>query len=151
MSSYAKLRIIWDARQIREKVKSAEIVHVCDHSNAVYVDQLKCIPHVVTCHDLLAVRSGLGEQTYCPLSPMGKLLQRWILRGLRRALTIACDSQATRQDAQRLLGEQWQNTIEKIWLGLNYPFRVLSREESLSRLAGLTFLNATQPYVLHIG
>src|SRR5437879_5521477 len=102
------------------------IVHICDHSNAMYGGWIKGNPVVVTCHDLLAVRGALGEETNCPASITGKFLQKWILRGLRRADEVVCDSQATEVDARRLLfsGEA-SPKIEMVRLGLNYPFRRL--------------------------
>src|SRR5881409_3777306 len=71
------------------------VVHICDHSNAMYDGWIEHVPVVVTCHDLLAVRGALGEETNCPASPTGKILQRWILRGLRRASEVVCESQAS--------------------------------------------------------
>ena len=38
-----------------------DIVHICDHSNAFYTKRPKAKPYLVTCHDLIAVRSALGE------------------------------------------------------------------------------------------
>src|SRR5450755_1793921 len=61
------------------------LVHILDHSNAVYVDDAKSWPTLVTCHDLLAVRGALEEETDCPASVTGKFLQRWILGGLQHA------------------------------------------------------------------
>ena len=52
------------------------MVHICDHSNAVYASKVRrWFPVVVTCHDLLAVRGALGEDTDCPASGLGKILQ----------------------------------------------------------------------------
>src|SRR5262245_14146875 len=79
------------------------VVHICDHSNAVYRGRIDNVPVVVTCHDLLAVRGALGEETNCPASSTGKILQRWILRGLRSADEVVCDSLATETDARRLV------------------------------------------------
>ncbi|HYF50967.1 MAG TPA: glycosyltransferase, partial [Planctomycetota bacterium] len=50
---------------IRRASAAADLVHICDHSNAMYVELLRK-PTVVTCHDLLAVRGALGENTDCP-------------------------------------------------------------------------------------
>ena len=73
--------------QLRRKLAATQpaIVHVCDHSNAVYVQRCRGTPVVVTCHDLLAVRGAFGEQTDCPASVTGRILQRWILKGLLHA------------------------------------------------------------------
>ena len=134
---------------IKAQVKWADIVHICDHSNAVYLHQLPHVANVVTCHDLLAVRAGLGEKTYCPTTPAGKLLQRWILHGLRHARIVACDSQATKNDVERLLRRQ--DGIRLVRLGLNYPFSVLAEKESAERLRQLGELKPGEPFLLHVG
>ena len=83
------------------------LVHICDHSNATYARLARKFPLVITCHDLLAVRGGLGEDTDCPASFTGRILQRWILGGLRRANHIACVSRATARDAASASGTFW--------------------------------------------
>src|SRR6266446_6684875 len=128
------------------------VVHICDHSNAMYEGWIEHVPVVVTCHDLLAVRGALGEETNCPASPTGKILQRWILRGLRRASEVVCDSQATEADARRLVSRGGASPkVELVRLGLNYPFRKLSEAEVSARLAGIPGFNPDLPFVLHVG
>src|SRR5947207_12506490 len=90
-------------RRLR-KLHGVELVHICDHSNAFYAKHFPNVPVVVTCHDLLAVRGALGEETDCPASSTGKILQRWILAALRRVTAVVCVSRATETDAVRLLG-----------------------------------------------
>jgi glycosyltransferase involved in cell wall biosynthesis len=127
------------------------IVHVCDHSNAMYARQIRDLPVVVTCHDLIAVRGALGEETDCPVSSTGKLLQRWIVAGLGEASAVACASRATLEDAQRLLARaNGKPRLEMIPLGLNYPYRKLSPEEARARLAKFSILGDA-PFVLHVG
>ena len=49
-------------RRLRSKLKAAPaLVHICDHSNAMYARHIRGVPVVATCHDLLAVRGALGE------------------------------------------------------------------------------------------
>lgn len=149
----------------------AGLVHICDHSNAVYAKHFRDVPVVVTCHDLLAVRGALGEETDCPASITGKILQRWILRGLRRASVVACVSKATAADAERLLssssraihasparteGSRGANEAEMpritvIENGLNYDFKPVSESETTTRLAPLLRLKLDRPFVLHVG
>jgi glycosyltransferase involved in cell wall biosynthesis len=130
----------------------AAVVHICDHSNAVYTKYFRNIPVVVTCHDLLAVRGALGEETDCPASFAGKLLQRWILRGLCRATAVACVSKATATDANRLLAtDQDAPRITVIENGLNYDYRPLPEGEITTRLAPLQRLKLDRPFVLHVG
>ena len=47
--------------ELRIAAKWADIIHVCDHSNAFYVKYISSRPHIVTCHDLLAISSALKE------------------------------------------------------------------------------------------
>jgi glycosyltransferase involved in cell wall biosynthesis len=106
----------------------------------------------VTCHDLLAVRGALGEETNCPASFTGKFLQRWIVRGLRRASTIACVSQATLRDAQRIIARnETSPRLEVVPLGLNYPFRKLDTSEATARLEQLVHVDLGRPFILHVG
>jgi len=45
--------------KLRQAAKWADIVHICDHSNSMYTKYLAGKPNIVTCHDLLAIRSML--------------------------------------------------------------------------------------------
>jgi glycosyltransferase involved in cell wall biosynthesis len=138
-------------RQLPE-LRRAEIVHICDHSNAIYAKYFPKVPVVVTCHDLLAVRGSLGEDTDCPSSWTGRILQRWIVNSLQRAQAIVCVSHATAGDANRLLGGKANApAITVIENGLNYPFQPLPQETARARLAGRPKLRLDHPYVLHVG
>jgi glycosyltransferase involved in cell wall biosynthesis len=135
-------------RTLRRRLShGVEIVHICDHSNAIYTSHVDATPTLVTCHDLLAVRGALGEDTDCPASFTGKFLQRWILSGLRRAKAVACVSRATMRDAERLVNGQPQ--LRVIPNGLNYPFQKQSPDIIRTRLTGI--LDVSRPFILHVG
>lgn len=137
------------AKKLRER---PAIVHICDHSNAMYAQAIRSVPVVVTCHDLLAVRGALGEPVDCPASATGKFLQRWIVRGLEDATTIACDSRATLEDARRLVRlDNGKPALELITLGLSYPYRLLPPGETRARLAEFGALGTGGEFVLHVG
>ncbi len=126
------------------------IVHICDHSNAIYASNVKNVPTVVTCHDLIAVRQALGEELHCPVSFTGRLLQRWILRSLRSADAVVCVSTATRDDAEQLVARRGAAPkIETIHNGLNYPYHPLSQSDAMARLKQISGLEL--PFVLHVG
>lgn len=135
---------------LTEATRHADIVHICDHSNAIYVPQKRRVPHVVTCHDLLAVRGGLGEQTDCPASPLGKLLQRWIARGLVRSEGLACDSTATLLDATRLLPGR-RCPPELVPIALKYDYKQVPAHERTERLKEIKGLDLEKPFILHVG
>ena len=138
-------------RQLRRRLSQhVQIVHICDHSNAVYTKEIGTTPVLVTCHDLLAVRGALGEETDCPATFTGKIFQRWILQGLKRATALACVSRATLRDAERLVvRNQGQPQLHIIPNGLNYPYRKQPAEIARARLSGI--LNLERPFVLHVG
>jgi ADP-heptose:LPS heptosyltransferase/glycosyltransferase involved in cell wall biosynthesis len=127
--------------------KTKLVVHICDHSNAMYVASARGIPVITTCHDLLAVRGALGEDTDCPASFAGKRLQRWILRGLSRASIVACDSSATKADADRMLPEGTRTCM--IPIGLNHPYRPIPSAEVANRLSHIEGLQ--KGFILHVG
>jgi glycosyltransferase involved in cell wall biosynthesis len=128
----------------------ADVVHICDHSNAFYTRYLADKPSVVTCHDLLAVRGALGEETDCPASYTGKILQKWILNGLLDASVVVCVSSATQQDLFRLSnGRPVNSTV--ILNGLNGGYRVLEGSECKRRLKTLHGFDLTTPYILNVG
>lgn len=139
--------------QLRRRLQRGDVslVHICDHSNAMYVRWCRAQPVVVTCHDLLAVRGALGEATDCPASPTGKILQHWVLAGLRAANAVCCVSNATRADAERLLPAESKPRLRVIVLGLNFPFRPHAVEETDARLRGLPEIDLNRPFVLHVG
>jgi glycosyltransferase involved in cell wall biosynthesis len=149
-AGYIDKLIIFPSRL--RKLRGVELVHICDHSNAVYAKRFPKIPVVVTCHDLLAVRGSLGEETDCPASWSGKILQRWIVASLRRADAIVCVSRATAADAVRLLGaSENASGITVIENGLNYDYRPLPEEKVKARLEKLSQLKLDCPFVLHVG
>ena len=140
-------------RRLRRKLKTVPaLVHICDHSNAMYARHARGVPVVSTCHDLLAVRGALGEETDCPASATGKLLQRWIIAGLEESTVVSCVSRATLEDARRLVKcRDGKPRLEMISLGLNYPYRPLPSPEARVRLAEYSVLASGTPYVLHVG
>ncbi|MEI6350724.1 MAG: glycosyltransferase family 1 protein [Verrucomicrobiota bacterium] len=132
------------------------VVHICDHSNAVYTKYLQHVPNLVTCHDLLAVRSALGEFPQNPTRWSGRRLQSMILRHLNGALHVTCCSQATRQDLRRLCSlAPAQTSI--IPVALNYPYSPMPEGEARFRInniaqrAGIPAETLAGGFLFHVG
>lgn len=122
----------------------------CDQALGPWVPLAACLPHVVHCHDLLALRSALGEIAENRTSLTGRLYQRYIRRGFRQARHFISISQHTRDDLHRH-GRVTPVTSEVVYNGLNHPYRRLAPEVVRQRLlqAGLP---AEDPgCVLHVG
>ncbi len=135
--------------ELRRDRDRFDIVHICDHSNAFYTPYLSQFPHLVTCNDLLAVRSALGEIPENRTSWTGKYLQRLILNGLNRAHRIACISEKTREDVLRLTVLD-RDRVTTVYMGQNYPYSPMSPEETQARLKNLGIAPGT-PFLFHIG
>lgn len=70
--------------------------HICDHSNAFYLYFLPKSRTIITCHDVLAIRAGLGfKDTYCHATKSGRVLQKIILNALCRANKLVAVSEFT--------------------------------------------------------
>lgn len=135
-------------RDVRRAAQDVDVVHICDHSNAVYTRALAGHPHLVTCHDVLAIRSARGEIPQNPTRWSGRRLQGLIVRGLKRAQHVACVSQETRRQLLRL-GAVTPERASVIDSALNYPYRVLDEAEARQRLSALSGLD--RPFLLHVG
>ncbi|MBW4646736.1 MAG: glycosyltransferase family 4 protein [Goleter apudmare HA4340-LM2] len=135
--------------QLRIALSWADVVHICDHGNAIYTKYLHNIPHVVTCHDLLPIRSGLGEFPEHRTGWTGKQLQQMILKGLNQAQKVACVSEQTKSDVLRL-SSLTENAVSVIAMGLNYPYIPMQNRESQQYLKALEIPGDSQ-FILHVG
>lgn len=140
------LALRWQARSD----PAATLYVFCDQALGPWVPALSHRPHVVHCHDLLALRSALGEVPENPTSWTGRLYQRFIRRGFRAARHFVSISAHTRDELHRLGGVR-ALTSEVVHNGLNHAYAPLAPTVARARLtqAGLTVGDA--PFVLHVG
>jgi len=140
-------------RQLRAAARQFDLVHICDHSNSMYLNAAAGVPAVITCHDVLAIRAAQGEFAATRTGWAGRRLQAWILRGLRSAKNVICVSHKTADDLARLTGEvgvaQAGTRIEVILNPLNWHYQPQPdmQEELRDRLG----LPEGQKYFLHVG
>jgi glycosyltransferase involved in cell wall biosynthesis len=135
-------------RILKRAVQWADLVHICDHGYSPFVKYAKHKPHAITCHDLLAIRSALGEIPQHRTPRSGRVLQRLISNGLHQASHIVCVSEATRSELQRVLGIPRERT-SVIYNGLHFPFFPAGEAESQPVLE--KFGLAGQRYIIHVG
>lgn len=146
--------------RLRQAVRTADVVHICDHSNAMYVPHVAARPHLVTCNDMLAIRSAKGEFPQNRTGWTGRILQRWILGNLKRAPRLTCISEATRGDVLRLTGHSAEK-VTVTHMGLNHPYAPVAEvaEAAEARREGKTFDREVfarhrvpdEPYIIHVG
>jgi glycosyltransferase involved in cell wall biosynthesis len=136
-------------REQRRAAATAEIVHLCDHSNAMYVPALAHSAHVITCHDVLAIRSAMGHFPENRVSVTGRMFQRLIARGLRQAGAILCVSGKTRDDLRQYLGIP-EERLHVIPNALHWPYKPMSAEACAPFLTSVG-LRPGDPYFFHLG
>jgi glycosyltransferase involved in cell wall biosynthesis len=134
---------------LKKMIAWADIIHICDHSNAVYTVYLKRKKHIVTCHDLLAVRSALGEIDGQKSDFSGRQFQNMILNGLNHARYVACDSESTKNDLLRL-SQLGHEKVSVIYNGLNYSYTPMNVSDARKRLGALG-ITCDNPFILHVG
>jgi len=142
-------RFVLFRSQLRENIHWADIVHICDHSNAVYIPWLKGKPHVVTCHDLIAIRSALGEIPEHSARWSGRIYQRWILRNLMHAHRLVCDSKKTLDDVLRLVNTDIER-VSVVPVAVDRSYHSIKKDERINNFL-IDRLGIRPPYFLHVG
>lgn len=122
----------------------------CDQALGPWIPLVAHRPHVVHCHDLLALRSALGDIAENPTSFTGRVYQRYIRRGFRHARHFISISQKSRADLHQYGGVS-PVTSEVVYNGLNHAYSPQAEERALQALrdAGLPPVDAG--YLLHVG
>lgn len=136
---------------LRRAAKAASaprsMLHICDHSNALYLHTAGSRRNVVTCHDLIAVRIARGEFPGISTAWSGKILQRLILTGLAKAHFVVCVSQATQRDLFRLLPSLEKRTTV-VGMSVDQRWRPIAENEAL---ASASPFGNQRPIIFHLG
>jgi glycosyltransferase involved in cell wall biosynthesis len=120
-----------------------------DQALGPWVPLVKHRPHVVHVHDLLALRSALGEFPENPTTFSGQLYQRYIRRGFKQAKHFISISQKTREDLQNY-GQVDAVTSEVVYNGINYPYRPMPVIEAMGLLMQMNFSAEPSGMLLHV-
>jgi glycosyltransferase involved in cell wall biosynthesis len=144
--------ILW--WRLRKKFNNSSVrFHICDHSNAPYLKYLPVDRTIITCHDALAIRGAFGyDDAYCPATPAGKILQKWILQGLLKAGTLVASAQLTLDQLDELSNGKSIN--KKNWhvipLAFNDNFTRMEKQQ-INRLLTQAGIIPAVPFLLHVG
>ncbi len=134
---------------IARPARWADVIHVVDHSNSIYVPWVKAKPNVVTCHDVIAVQAAKGMIEGWRVGRFGRLLQRLISKGLAKADLVACVSDLTRRDLLAL-GLADERKVTTVLNGLNDNFAPVPPDEA-KRLIARFGLSPDDGYLIHVG
>lgn len=107
-------------------------------------------PHVIHCHDFLALRSALGEIPENSTGWTGQHYQAYIRRGFSRGRHFISVSQKTREDLHRFLPIQ-PDSSKVVYNGLNQSFSPIVPAVAHTLLGQKTGLDLRNGYLLHVG
>jgi len=126
--------------------------HICDHSNAFYLYFLPQKKTIITCHDVLAIQSGLGfTGTYCTTTKSGVVLQKIILNALCRAKKLATVSEYTLNQLKII---DTKPTITKKWKSIHNALSnkfTPSNNDEIEKLLNKHKQLRNQEFILHVG
>jgi glycosyltransferase involved in cell wall biosynthesis len=127
----------------------ADIVHVIDPGNSVYLPLLRFESVVVTVHDLIPYLCLSGRLHGFTPSRKGRALMRQIAKRLTRADRLICVSEATRRDVLELFDPDPARVV----VISNAVFQDVgpSSPEARERLRSALDLSPDVPIVLHVG
>ncbi len=153
-ASYIDKYVIFPQRLAKYLKQNRRIglVHVIDQSNSPYLKTVKkfsSAKRLVTCHDLIAIRTAQRDFPYAPkTSATGKRLQNWIQGSLPLADFYACDSEETQKDLNRIVPLSSKSS-KVIHLGTDSNSSKRSDSNYLDSFLGLN--PSETNYLLHVG
>lgn len=134
--------------RLRARSRGFDLVHICDHSNSMYLPHTAGRPASITCHDLLAVASAAGCYPQQNISSTGKIQQRWIRKHLAHARHVVCVSHNTAREFAAHVRRDAPVTVIPNALSIS-PGGASST--SISELRTRLGLAADAPYLFHVG
>jgi glycosyltransferase involved in cell wall biosynthesis len=114
------------------------------------VPLVKNRPHVIHAHDLLALRSALSDIPENPTSATGRIYQRYIRRGFKRAKHFISVSIKTQVDLHKF-GQIKPITSKVVYNGLNFPYSRLPASTARAILRAADFPPMEHGFIMHIG
>ncbi len=139
-------------RDLGRQTGKEPLVHICDHSNAIYYNWLRFPLNLTTVHDTMAIRAARGEFSQEKIGWTGRRYQGLIHRGLRLSRNYAAVSGNTATELAELFPRAAKAT-RTILNGLNYPYLRLDRDRIRMIFGDYAPTRDLQPdsYILHVG
>jgi glycosyltransferase involved in cell wall biosynthesis len=140
-------------RQVRQllKTKSPDTLFVLtDQALGPWAPLVADRPHVIHCHDFMALRSALGEIPENPTGWTGKQYQQLIRRGFSKGKNFISVSQKTKEDLHRFLLSAPERS-EVVYNGLHESFSKTETDDARAKFGQNVDLNLSAGYILHVG
>lgn len=139
--------------EIRLKLKkysSDSLFVFADQALGPWVPLIKNRPHVIHCHDFLALKSALGKIPENPTSFSGKIYQNFIRRGFSKGKNFISISQKTKIDLHKFhFGGILSSEV--CYNGLNREFKKIDTYKARKEIENRLKIDLSTGYILHIG
>jgi len=140
---------LWVRMQLNKQ--SANTLYVfCDQALGPWVPLVKNKPHIVHVHDLLALRSALGDVPENPTSWSGRIYQRYIRQGFKQARHFISISNKTRDDLHHF-GQALAPSSHVVYNGFNYPYSPMAKVDAMRVLNDANLPAHSNGMLLHLG
>jgi glycosyltransferase involved in cell wall biosynthesis len=140
----------FEVRRRLKRIANDALFVLCDQALGPWLPLVKDRHHVVHVHDLLALRSALGDVSENPTSISGRLYQRYIRRGFRYGRHFISVSNKTRDDLHQF-GGVTAEISEVVYNGMNHAYTRLSTADSLKTLQRANMPLPAAGIILHVG
>ena len=140
----------WEIRFAIRRDPKETLYVFCDQALGPWMPLVAHRPHVVHCHDLLALRSALGDIPENRTSLTGRIYQSYIRRGFQKAKYFISISKKSRADLHRF-GKVSPVVSEVVYNGLNFAYHPLSRPDAADRLRQAGLPADPRGILLHVG
>ena len=140
----------WDLkRQVNRRPDNTLFV-VTDQALGMWVPQVAHRPHIIHCHDFMALKSAIGEFPENPTGWTGQQYQRLIRNGFSQGNTFISVSEKTKADLHHFLPHP-PRVSKVVHNGLNHPFRPMDLPERLACLKPTGIEISESGIIVHVG
>ena len=125
-----------------------------DQALGMWVSLIANKPHVIHCHDFLALKSALDKNPEYKVSWTGKIYQRMIRNGFSKAKNFISISHNTRRDLHNYLlnAPASSNVVyNQLSTGFTPENKSMARQKLEVYLGNTATTNLNEGYILHVG
>jgi glycosyltransferase involved in cell wall biosynthesis len=132
------------------KYPSETLFVFADQALGPWIPLIKNRPHVVHCHDFIALKSALDKVPENPIGFSGRIYQNFIRKGFSKGKNFISISQKTKVDLHEFHFGKIVSS-EVCYNGLNREFKKIDSNKARKGLENILKINLSLGYILHIG
>lgn len=130
--------------------KEPTVYVVLDQALGLYVPMLKKKPHVIHCHDFIALKSTLGAFPENQVGKTGQVYQKLIRKGFSQGKNFISISKHTQKELHQFLPKAPQHS-EQIYNAVDAQFSPGNPATALKTLEQEVQTSLVDGFVLHVG